>query len=158
MHIVNQSNPCGGSWLETQRKNTPLIIASSLKAPPHCRLKRATFRLKENSWNLICVFISNLGNSAFYANCMLFLPQNVIFVPLIVSRKRPAVLNFSYGRGWGGGLRGAGGHPVTCFCGGRASNSYKCIPFVPLICYQMPIEDTFLHIRRSESNFAQNHI
>ena len=65
--------------------------------------------------------MGNLGNSSFYSNCMLFLVGNVIFFPLIVSRKRPAVLNFSYGRGWGGGLRGAQGTLLPVFSGGRVS-------------------------------------
>ena len=87
--------------------------------------------------------MGNLGNSSFYSNCMLFLVGNVIFFPLIVSRKRPAVLNFSYGRGWGGGLRGAQGTLLPLFLGAGCPSIIYANPLCPWYLIICPLEIHF---------------
>ena len=87
--------------------------------------------------------MGTLGNSSFYSNCMLFLVWNVIFVPLIVSRKRPAVLNFSYGRGWGGGLRGAQGTLLPVFLVAGCPSIIDAYPLCPWYLIRCPLEIHF---------------
>ena len=90
---------------------------STLTTP--LQIETCNFSTEEKFVEFNMRLMGNLGNSSFYSNCMLFLVWNVIFFPLIVSRKRPAVLNFSYGRGWGGGLRGAQGTLLPVFFRGQ---------------------------------------